>query len=222
MQNSPTNAPTTIETTLCIAALAVFALLMQIASLRGTAVDNAGLVTIPALAWERAALDAGDWWRLFTGSWVHLTWAHLALNFGGAALVFVMFTRWVRPLDQTVALLLLGVLTSALLWWMFPRVQWMVGLSGALHGLFAWNAMTMTGMRDPNPDGAWWRGPRYGFVLLAGVVAKVVMENLRDTPAAYAEWLGGPVLIEAHQAGIVAGLMLWSVSRLFMRARCGC
>jgi rhomboid family GlyGly-CTERM serine protease len=179
-----------------------------------------------ALAWQRSALDAGEWWRLGSGIWVHLSWAHAALNLAGAACVVAMFERWIAPWQQLLALTVMGFMTGLLLWWGFPQVQWMVGLSGPLHGLFAWNAWTLTRRQDPRPEGAWWRGPRFGYVLLAGVFAKVVLEAV-DTASRHGDgitstWIGGPVLIEAHQAGLLAGLMLCTVTRVITRVRRGC
>jgi rhomboid family GlyGly-CTERM serine protease len=176
----------------------------------------------PALAWSRLALDAGAWWRLLSGSWVHLSWMHLALNLGGAGLVIAIFARWIKPLHQLLVLLLLGVFTGVMLWWLFPGVSWMVGLSGPLHGLFAWNAMMLTSLHDPDPHAPWWSGPRFGYVLLVGILAKVVFETLQGSLTASLPWLGGPVLIEAHQAGLLAGLVAGAVSRTLARVRCGC
>jgi hypothetical protein len=83
----------------------------------------------------------------------------------------------------------------------------MVGLSGPLHGLFAWSSIRLLTSPDPAPDEVWWRGPRFGWCLLAGLAAKLFLESHVPLDPAQAQWIGGPVLFQAHQAGTLAGLI---------------
>src|SRR2546429_8289576 len=62
-----------------------------------------------ALRFDRAAIRAGQWWRLLTDNFVHLSWWHLFLNELGV-LVFVLLCP--DPLDVGVwlrRLVLLGL-----------------------------------------------------------------------------------------------------------------
>jgi rhomboid family GlyGly-CTERM serine protease len=186
--------------------LTAFAIMAAVVGL----IQTAGAGAFHALAYERDAVLAGEVWRLATGPWVHLSWAHAALNLGGLALVLMMFAPLVQPRAQALGLVVIGTLTSALLALFGASVAWMVGLSGPLHGLFAADALALATRRDPTPAHTWWRGPRYGWVLLGGLALKLALEALTQPhkQAGPPGWLGGPVLIEAHWAGTIAGLIV--------------
>lgn len=179
-------------------------------------VQTIGTPAFDALTYRRDAVLAGEVWRLATGPWVHLSWAHALLNLGGLALVLAMFTPVITPVRQGWLLVAIGLATSSclLLW---PRIDWMVGLSGPLHGLFAADALALTARRDARPAGAWWRGPRYGWVLLAGLALKLALELAWRGPVQTGPsgGLGGPVLIEAHWAGTAAGLLVYAGWRAY-------
>ena len=184
-------------------------------------IQAAGALAFHALAYERDAVVAGEVWRLATGPWVHLSWAHAALNLGGLALVLMMFAPLVQPRVQVLGLVVIGTLTSALLALFGAHIAWMVGLSGPLHGLFAADALALATRRDPTPAHPWWRGPRYGWVLLGGLVLKLALEALTQPQkqAGPPGWLGGPVLIEAHWAGTLAGLIVYVAWRALSHQR---
>lgn len=173
-----------------------------------------------ALAYVHDAVIAGEIWRLATGPWVHLSWAHAALNLGGLALVLMMFAPIARPRAQALGLIAIGTLTSGLLL-LDGEIAWMVGLSGPLHGLFAADALALATTPDPAPARPWWRGPRYGWILLVGLVLKLAVEALIQPhkQAGPPGWLGGPVLIEAHWAGTLAGLIVFVAWRVLSAQR---
>ncbi|CAN5370327.1 rhombosortase [soil metagenome] len=172
------------------------------------------------LAWDRAALDAAhQYWRLVTGPWIHLSWAHLGLNLAGLAVVLLMFARITTAAAQAVALVSICVLTDLLLWVVFPSATWRVGLLGPLHGLFAWAALRLVTTPDPAPDQAWWRGPAFGWVLLAGRAIKLALESLIVVDPQQVAWIGGPVLRSAHQAGTLAGLLVAAADYAWRRVR---
>lgn len=153
-----------------------------------------------ALAWDRRAIAEGQWWRALTGQFVHLGPAHAVLNLAGLAAAGALFGREFRAADWagTLALSLAGVAVG--LQWFSPSVQWYVGLSGALHGVFAAGAL------------AWVRAGRAGGWLLAVALgAKLVFEAVVG-PSALSEWLtGGPVLVVAHVWG-AAGGVVWGLA----------
>lgn len=149
-----------------------------------------------ALQYERDAVMAGQWWRLLSANLIHLGWAHLALN--GAALGLILWIfgpdrsalRWLAGAMLCGAATSLGVLAAA------PAVQWMVGLSGLLHGLFVLGAL------------GWLRGgDRAGWALLAVVGAKLAYEQLSGAMPLSPEIVGGPVVVDAHVWGAVGGLL---------------
>jgi len=132
------------------------------------------------LRYDRDAILHGQWWRLISGNIVHLGWPHLLLNLAGLASAAAV----------GVGLLLFD-----------PHLQWYVGLSGVLHGLFAAGLVTAlyTGNR-----GDWW--------LLLLFVAKITWEQLVGTMPGSAEIAGGTVIVNAHLYGAIGGaLMAWLI-----------
>jgi rhomboid family GlyGly-CTERM serine protease len=144
------------------------------------------------LRYDRAAIAAGEAWRLFTGHLVHLDLRHALLNGCGAALMWALFAR-----DYTAQRWGLIVLASMLaidagFWWRDPALEWYVGASGLLHGVMA--AGTVAHLRRGDPDG--W--------LLAGfLVLKLVWEQTHG--ALPFSGPGTPVVVDAHLYGALAG-----------------
>jgi rhomboid family GlyGly-CTERM serine protease len=167
--------------------LVVAVLVMALASAGGEAL-------LAELRYERAALAAGQWWRLIGAHVVHLDLRHLLFNVAGLVLLWMLFAREYR-LPQWLAILLCTMLAvDAGLWFGSPHVIWYVGASGALHGL--WSA------------GGWaqWRRAVPVSVLpLLALLLKLVVE----------QWRGGSVLVgdmqvvlQAHVYGALGGLIL--------------
>lgn len=157
-----------------------------------------------ALSYQRQAILAGEWWRLLSGAFVHLSWTHLLLNVGGLLLVLCMFAP-ILPIRRLIAQLMVSAGATSCLLLLFQQVDWMVGLSGALHALFAWSAGQLGATPDRDPTGPWWRGPRIAWVLMLGLLTKLVLEYATAQPGDSA-WLGGAVLLPAHWAGAGFGL----------------
>jgi rhomboid family GlyGly-CTERM serine protease len=101
-----------------------------------------------ALIFDRAAIGAGAWWRIVTGSWVHLSMSHLLYD--GLA---VLIAGWLLERDRAPlrSLVLasagavgLGVLIG------LPEVSRYGGLSGIAYALVGFLALSGLGER-----GAW-------------------------------------------------------------------
>ena len=75
-------------------------------------------------------------------------------------------------------------------------IQWYAGLSGVLHGLFAWGAV-----RDIRTQ------TKGGWLLLAGLTVKIGWEQYYGGAASSAALIGARVAIEAHFIGAVSGLV---------------
>ncbi len=158
-----------------------------------------------ALRYERSALAAGEWWRLATAHFVHLSVAHALLNALGLVLLWMLFARdyspraWFVILAAAIAAIDLG------LWVGDSTVLWYVGSSGALHGVLA--AGTLAHLRRREPD---------GWILAVLLVGKLSYEQwvgplpfLRGAEAvAGALSLGGAeVVVDAHLYGALGGLL---------------
>ena len=145
------------------------------------------------LAWryDRAALAAGELWRLLSGHLVHLNLRHAVVNALGLALLWALFARDYTPLQWLLITLAAIAAIDAGLWLWDSTIQWYVGSSGVLHGYLA--AGTLAHLRRREPDG--WPLA----VLLAG---KLAYEHLVG-PMPFSG--SSNVVVDAHLFGVLGG-----------------
>ncbi len=163
------------------------------------------LAPVEFAKYDRVLVLEGEVWRLVTGVWVHLTWAHLFMNFLGLALVLALFRKCVRPLAVLAMVTAIGTLSHLLLL-AYTGLSWGVGLSGALHGLFLHYTLSHV----------WPQARRFALILLTGLSLKLLLEAaLGNSTSA---WLGGQqVALPLHWAGSAAGLLTAAVVSLTQR-----
>jgi rhomboid family GlyGly-CTERM serine protease len=148
-----------------------------------------------ALRYDRAAVEAGESWRLASAHFVHLGWRHALAN--GAAWILIVSVG--RPFASPWAWLVLSLASAAGvdagLLWAYPQVEWYVGASGVLHGLFAGSACLALAGSDV----------KRGALMLALLAAKLGWEAAGGgvLQAAAPDF---PVLHEAHWLGAAGGL----------------
>lgn len=148
------------------------------------------------LRYQREAVSDGQLWRLLTGHWLHLGWAHLAMNSVAAALLLAAWAEYGMNLGCLLLQSLLICVGIGLgLWLAFPHIQWYVGMSGLLHG---WVVLLLP---------LWWRGSR-GFALAvgAGLALKLLLEQLGVSVGAGI--LDAPVVHQAHWLGVAVAALL--------------
>jgi rhomboid family GlyGly-CTERM serine protease len=160
-----------------------------------------------AWRYDRVALQYGEWWRLVSAHVVHLGNRHLLFNAVGLLLLWCLFARSWRPRQWLLIVLLSMLGIDAGLWLLSPDVQWYVGASGVLHGVWA--------------AGAWseWRGRRAWYWLPAALLAgKLLGEQWQDRSLVVGDM---PVVLAAHLYGAVSGLLLPLVWQLRRSQRSG-
>lgn len=149
-----------------------------------------------AWLYDRAAIEAGELWRLVTGHMVHSDRVHLAWNLG-ALLLLGGLAELRLGARALIGPLVLGVIAiDAWLWWAEPALLRYCGLSGLLNGLFVALALGL------------WRqsGSRLFLLLAAGDIAKIALEaHLGGALLPTTSALWGPVP-GAHLVGFGAGL----------------
>ncbi|HTQ35710.1 MAG TPA: rhombosortase [Steroidobacteraceae bacterium] len=173
-----------------------FALLTGLAVLLAPLAGGAGLRA--AWRYDRTAVAAGEWWRLFTAHLVHLDAHHALLNAAGFVLLWALFARSYPPLQWLLGMLICVVVIDAGFWLLSPRLAWYVGASALLHGVFACGCL------------AWIRrGEPLGLLALAALAAKLIWEHFSGP----LPFMGGrPVVTVSHlygaAGGVAAGLLL--------------
>jgi rhomboid family GlyGly-CTERM serine protease len=165
----------------------------------------AGPQATHALRYDRAAILAGEGWRLVTAHLVHADAPHLAWNVAGLLLVWFLFAReysirgWLGILFASTVATDLGFLL------LDPGLEWYVGFSGVLHGCMAAGLV------------AWLRTVRDPLTVIIGALfaAKLVWEHIVGPLPFTAASMSLPVVYEAHTYGALGGALagLWMIPR---------
>ena len=147
-----------------------------------------------AFRYERTAIEAGEFYRLVSGHFVHLGWSHLVLNAAGLGLAWFLVgpvfsaTQWLFVIATTL------VIIDAGFWLILPGLSWYVGLSGLLHGILAAGAVGS------------WRKIESRLILVV-LVAKLAYESLVGVLPGTTGATGGDVVTEAHLYGFLGGVI---------------
>lgn len=153
------------------------------------------------------AFRAGEWWRLFTHPFAHVSWYHLLLD--GAAFLLLYLSLIEKSWARRMAYVLAGAAGSlATAWCVTGLAQGLCGLSGVAHGLMAVSAMEMICGSKPRSAERW-----VGWISLAVVLAKAACEVV--TGRMFLEFLhfgllGSPVAV-SHAGGVIGALVAWSI-----------
>ena len=162
-----------------------------------------------SLVFRPAAVEAGEWWRLFTHPWVHVTWYHLLLD--GVAFLMLYESLAERSLSRRLTYVFAagagGLLIS---WWAAPAIgsHGLCGLSGIAHGLMAVSAIEMMAGHSLRSPPA--RFGRFTFLLVVGKAMVEAISGRMFFTFLHFGLMGDPVAV-AHAGGVLGGLlaMLW-------------
>lgn len=144
------------------------------------------------LQYDRAAIAAGQWWRLLTAHLVHLSWRHAALDLAGLILLWALFARDLRAWAWGAVALAAAAAIDGGLWLRDPNVSWYLGLSGVLHGVLA--AAVFVRLRRGDPE---------GWILAGLLLAKLAYEQIHGALPFAGDM---PVVADAHLFGALGGL----------------
>ena len=162
------------------------------------------------LRYDRAAVAAGEWWRLFSGNFVHLGYWHLLLNVLSLALLMLLCPERLSVAEWLRRLLVIGTGMSVCLYYFAPEVRTYVGLSGLVYGLFALGLGRQALRRD-----------EIAVACLVFLAARVTWELVIGAPASETELIGGGVVAKSHLYGICSALVYALLAYAWNRARHG-
>ncbi|MBF1800786.1 rhombosortase [Alloalcanivorax profundimaris] len=150
------------------------------------------------LRYDRAALEAGQIWRLFSAHLVHLNHWHTLMNLAGLGLILFFFRDLLDRRRFWLWFLVSAPLVSLAMFVLDPGLDWYVGLSGLLQGLLVYCLVIG------------WRGnPVLHSVVLALVVGRLIWEQMPGYDLDYLRaWIHGRVYVNAHLYGALAGALL--------------
>ncbi|MGF1908274.1 rhombosortase [Vibrio kasasachensis] len=156
------------------------------------------LPSLTALAeWRADYIEQGQWLRILSGNFTHTNSAHLTMNLGALWIIAFVF----RPSPRSYAALLIFLSIGVGIGILYTPIQSYVGLSGTLHGLFAYYALREA-----------LQGRLSSWILVLGIVAKVVWELTIGSPISTAELINARVAVEAHLLGVVNGIIFALIS----------
>lgn len=144
------------------------------------------------LQYDRTAIAAGQWWRLLTAHFVHLSWRHAVLDLAGLVLLWFLFARDLDPWAWAAVTLAAAAAIDCGLWLRDPQVTWYLGLSGVLHGVLAAAAFVRLRRRDLE-----------GWILAGLLLAKLAYEQIHGAMPFAGDM---PVIVDAHLYGALGGL----------------
>jgi rhomboid family GlyGly-CTERM serine protease len=157
-----------------------------------------------ALAFRADAVAAGQWWRIFTHPFAHVSWYHLLLD--GAAFLALYANLLAPTRGQRLAAVASSAAGSLLLAiCLSPDISrvGLCGLSGAAHGLMALSALEM--LELPYAD----RPTRLlASASLLGVTGKALCKLLTGQALFTSLHFGllGTPIVACHAGGVLGGL----------------
>jgi rhomboid family GlyGly-CTERM serine protease len=155
------------------------------------------------LMFRQVAIAAGEWWRMLSWPFVHVSRYHLLLD-ATAFLLLYAGLQEVKP-GRRVAYLLTTIFGSLLFPLLFSAEiaqLGLCGLSGPAHGLFAVRALELRGFGN---------GKRLGNLLLCGLVLKICWELSTGTSFLQQLHLGdvGHPIVTTHAGGVIGGVVCY-------------
>ncbi|ABC80808.1 rhombosortase [Anaeromyxobacter dehalogenans] len=146
---------------------------------------------------DRARVASGEAWRVLTGSLVHFSASHLAVDALAFGVAGAMLERRGRARFATLTLASALAVGLAVLW-LQPSLQRYAGLSGMAYAAIV--ALALVGLREPGPM------PTLSGLALAACVAKLAWELSTGRMLLAGAPPGVVAVPLAHLAGAIAAV----------------
>lgn len=148
------------------------------------------------LRYERGLILAEPW-RAVGHALLHLNFSHLLLNLVALACMFFLFAAAFESVIWLLVLLVSSVLSAYGMYLFSNDIEWCVGLSGGLHGLFVYAVIRS----------------QSHWVWLAAIVIKIIDEQFELLQqSGWSQLSGliidGQIVVDAHLWGAIGGLLL--------------
>lgn len=175
-----------------------------------------GLISVFAFLFEPAASEhfalRSTWWsqahyyQIITGHFLHTNFIHLFFNLFGLVLLWGLHGDDYDAIFYLAKFLTVSLVVSICITLFSTDIVWYVGLSGAIHGVFAWGCI-----RDIENK------LLSGWLLLIGLFLKVGNEQIYGAGSLMPELIGASVATDSHLYGAIAGIILGIFSLLKRR-----
>src|SRR5690606_12597090 len=161
-----------------------------------------------ALSYNRDGIAAAQYWRLFTGHLLHSNNWHLLMNLGGLLLAMLLHAGCFSYRQLALNWLLFAFAISVLLYVGSEQIHIYVGLSGLLHAMLTLGALKDIQLKINT-----------GWLLLAGLIAKVSWEQWHGPDEDLAKLINASVATDAHLYGVVSALVLGLPAVIWLKTK---
>jgi rhomboid family GlyGly-CTERM serine protease len=148
-------------------------------------------------AFNRDQAISLNWWQWVTAHFVHTNFVHYAFNMIGLALLWFLHGEYATNRGYIVNFLLISVGISLCILVFSPDLGSYVGMSGVLHGIFAWGVIIDISKKRKS-----------GYLLMIGLIVKLADEQWFSSSTFMADMIGVNVAIDAHLYGAIIGLLV--------------
>jgi rhomboid family GlyGly-CTERM serine protease len=163
------------------------------------------------LIYDRSAIAGGEWWRLWTGHWVHFGWPHFLAD-TGLLLVLGWLVERTQPCLARLSLLLLPAAISAALFVFDPGLERYAGLSAYNLGLLLYYAGH--GWRRNWTDWFW---PAVLLIYAGELVLEIMVGGGAGGGMIPFDDPTVKVATIAHFAGVAGGLLMLGIDHVANR-----
>lgn len=140
-------------------------------------------------------------WSIFTRHFIHTNIPHLVINLFGLFLIWMLYGDYFtqkHAVRKFVFLLMMICLGTSLLTLGFSVTDSrFIGLSGVLHGLFAWGGVQDIRFKI-----------KTGYLLLIGLILKLGQEQFFENTAFMANVINADVAVDSHLYGALTGFIM--------------
>lgn len=149
----------------------------------------------------------GQVWRLITAHLCHTNGYHFLLNSIGLIVVVTLFINTFKKYSLIPLSIFSGLFIAIALFYFESNVHSYVGLSGVLHGLFAFAVCDELKRKE-----------KWAYILAVGFIVKISWEQLNGPSANTESLIAATVLINAHLYGAISGIVyffIYSIKKIY-------
>ena len=154
-------------------------------------------------ALERTWWSQGNYYQIVSGHFLHTNFIHLLFNLLGLLLLWALHGDDYGVASYLAKFLIVCMGISFCMYFFSDDIVWYVGLSGVIHGVFAWGCI-----RDLENK------VFSGWLLLIGLALKVGNEQLNGAGSLMPKLIDASIAIDSHLYGAIIGLLVGIVSLL--------
>ena len=149
-------------------------------------------------AYDYREIQQGEWWRIISNSFCHTNLPHFLMNCLGLITITILFIKTFKQSSIWPLFIFSSIFISFCIYFIEAENMRYVGLSGVLHGFFAYGVCRDCLRKD-----------RWGYILGGALIMKLVSEQYIGSSLATIELINAPVLVNAHFYGAIAGLLFF-------------